>query len=282
MDAFLRRFAKGVDRTQLTPIPTGPYGSSFVFYYGTDRILKVNKVGSRQELLKEAGLQAHLSQQDLPVQVPAPLQVHPRGFYAIYPRLAGQSLTAAAVAAFSTAEMDAFTRAIGAFLTCLHEQDLPVDLARLVLRGERDMEGMLERASTSIDFIDAHAPGEKADALRARLDGFRGTLPQRWVTNHGDLSLSNIMRLEGEQPAFAVIDFNDAETCDPSMEFEIFADDLDDEAVDAGQILSAVLHHYNSHGDDVQHKLSFRRLLGQIHDEFRRVRAGVPPSPIRA
>ena len=275
IDVFLRRFAKGINQDKLTPIPTGPFGASFVFQYGTDSILKVNKVNQRETLLKEAMLLSYLSKQALPVEIPAPIEVHPNGFYAVYPKISGESLTAEVVSSFSHSEMEALTRAVGEFLSYLHGTDFPEEIEEMVPRGERDLEGMCTHALTWIDFIEEHAVSQDTNQFRIQVESFRGVFTQRWATNHGDLSLGNIMRVEGSSPRFSIIDFTDAEECDPSMEFEIFKDDLDDEGLDATQILSSVLRHYESTGDDVERKLEFRALLGEIHTVFRHVRAEV-------
>ena len=275
IDGFVRRFVKGIHPDELTTIPTGAYGSSFVFQYGTDKILKINKVGARVALLKEASLQSHLSDQDLSVHVPAPVEVHPRGFYSIYPKLSGESLTAEVVSRFSSEEMEVWSRSIGEFLSYLHGTDFPEDVSKTVPRGEQDLESMRAIAESWVDFIDEHASIPETGRFREQLETFRGAFTQRWAINHGDLSLGNIMRLEGDPPRFAIIDFADAEECDPSMEFSILSDDLIDEGLDERQILGSVLRHYEINGDDLERKLEFRALLGAIRGLFRRVRADV-------
>ena len=83
------------------------------------------------------------------------------------------------------------------------------------------------------------------------------------------------MRLGGPSPRFAVIDFTDAEECDPSKEFSIFREDLVDEGLDEHQILGSVLRHYEIGGGDLERKLEFRALLGEIRGSFRTIRAEV-------
>ena len=115
-------------------------------------------------------------------------------------------------------------------------------------------------------------PGEDSSE---RLESYRGVFTQRWATNHGDLSLGNIMRLGGDSPRFAIIDFADAEECDPSMDVSILSEDLIDKGLDERQILGSVLRHYEIGGDDLERKLEFRALLGEIRGVFRTVRAEV-------
>ena len=275
IDGFVRRFVKGIHPDELTTIPNGAYSSSFVFQYGTDKILKINKVGARMALLKEASLQSYLSDQDLPVHVPAPVEVHSRGFYSIYPKLSGESLTGEVVSRFSSEEMEVWGRSIGEFLSYLHGTDFPGDLSRTVPRGEKDLESMRAIAKRWVDFIDQHASSPETGRFREQLETFRGAFTQRWAINHGDLSLGNIMRLEGDPPRFAIIDFTDAEECDPSMEFFILRDDLTHEGLDELRILGSVLRHYELNGDDFGRKLEFRALLGEIQSLFRTVRADV-------
>jgi aminoglycoside phosphotransferase (APT) family kinase protein len=263
IDVFLRRFVKDIPADQLERIPTGRFGASFVFYYGTDKILKVNKVNSRDALLKEARLQAYLSQQDLPISIPAPLQVNSRGLFAVYPRVAGQSLTAEIVADFSDVQMEALARAVGGFLSHLHGPNIPKDVASLVPRGETELEEMVVQAQSWIDFINQHAPDYDTTRFTTGLTRFCGSFVQQWTINHGDLNLSNIMLLD-DTPRFAIIDFTDAEECDPSMEFSIMAEDLEDEGLKAKEIVQLVLRHYQSDDGTVEHKMEFRALLREI------------------
>ena len=135
---------------------------------------------------------------------------------------------------------------------------------------------MRATAESWVDFIDEHASIPETGRFREQLETFRGAFTQRWAINHGDLGLSNIFRLEGDSPRFAIIDFTDAEECDPSMEFSILGDDLVDEGLDGRQILGSVLRNYEINGDSLERKLEFRALLDQIRGLFRKVRGGCP------
>jgi len=199
----------------------------------------------------------------------------------IYPRIAARSLTADMLRSFSDAQMTAFAAAVGGFMSFLHGASIPKDIA--VPRGEKDLESMLAQTEARIDFIEEHKQiasghgisGHDIDSLRQKLVPFRGTMKQQWTLNHADLGFGNIMLHDDAPHGFSIIDFNDAEVCDPSLDFNTMAGDLEDEGLNANEIMEAVLAHYDLDDGTMREKMAFRVVLREIAELFRRVRRDV-------
>ncbi|NKB65608.1 MAG: phosphotransferase [Candidatus Latescibacteria bacterium] len=271
---FLRRFAKGIRLEDLKPIPSGLYGASFIFAYGTDKILKVNKIGSRPALLKEAKLAEYLSKQELPVTVVAPLQVHPKGFYAIYPRIDAHELELDVVQKFTPFELDTFARSIGGFLSFLHGHDFPDDVLDYIPRVEHDLAAELKKSENRIEFIRQHAPAIDTTRFKEGLDTLRDSLVQMWSITHADLGLGNILFNNEVDPQFAVIDFTDAEVCDPSADIACLAEDLDEGGIPV-DTLESVFEYYDISDSTFKQKMKFRILVREIRSVFWNVRRDV-------
>lgn len=273
---FLRRFVKHIPAEELEEIPTGLYGNSFVFAYGDDKILKVNKPKTRPELLKEAALNRYLAAQDLPVEIAAPLEVHPEGFYAVYPRLKGESLTSERLNGLSADELQRFCRPLAEFLAFLHGHDFPQAVEKLVPREEEDLSAGPRYAERNLDFIRRHAPAVDLSAWEAGLEKLRDVAEKQVLCiNHGDISFSNVLVDPDDPGRLAVIDFNDAEVCDASLDLSGFAEELAGEDVEAGPFVEALLRHYGGDVELMRRKIEFRLLLREIYAVFRRVRRRV-------
>jgi hypothetical protein len=135
--AFLRRFAKKISLDDLELIPKG--GSSFTFYYGNDKILKVNKANARPSLVKEAKLAEYLSRQQLPFDFAKLLEVHPDGYYAIFQRLDAGPLKPETIRGFKSDELASFARSLGAFLSYIHGHRFPDDVLSHIPRPSEDL-----------------------------------------------------------------------------------------------------------------------------------------------
>ena len=96
-----------------------------MFYYGSDKMLKVPKNGHRRALLAETTISRYLNTQGLPMAFAEPLIVHPDGFYAVFSRIDGIPLTADKVAGFTSSELTSVARSVGSFLSFLHGHEFP-------------------------------------------------------------------------------------------------------------------------------------------------------------
>ena len=276
---FLRRFAKHIPAQELEVIPTGLHGNSFVFAYGEDRILKVNKPNTRPDLLKEAALNRYLAAQDLPVEIAAPLEAHPQGFYAVYPRLGGAALTTERLNGFSAADIERFCRPLAEFLAFVHGHDFPDAVGGLVPREEEDLSAGPRYVERYLGFIRRHAPETATDAWEARLEKLRDVAEKQVLcVNHGDVSFGNVLIDPDDPGRLAVIDFNDAEVCDASLDLSVFAEELEDEEVEAAPFVEALLRHYGGDTELLRRKIEFRLLLRDVYGMFRRVRRRMRPA----
>lgn len=166
-------------------------------------------------------------------------------------------------------------------MSFLHGATMPQDMD--VPRGEKDLDTMLAQCDARIDFIEDHAQiaaghgisGHDVARLRQELAPFRGTMLQQWAVNHADLGFGNIMLNDGGGHEFSIIDFTDAEICDPSLDFNTFAGELADEGFHAAEIMEAVLAHYDMDDDTMRKKMAFRIVLREVATLFRQVRQDV-------
>jgi aminoglycoside phosphotransferase (APT) family kinase protein len=269
---FLRRYAKHIPFDQLELIEKGPYGASFTFYYGKDKILKVNKVKARQALLKEAALNEYLGAQQLPFAFASPLEVHPKGFYAVYSRLDASGLNAERVKGLSAGEVETFSRTLAEFLSFLHTHDFPDKVLSHIPREEEDLSAGPRYLARRIRFIREYAPSIDVTGFEEEWERLRGSFEQVLTVTHTDFSMGNILLGRGGVGCLAFIDFTDAEICDPSIDFSCLAEDLEDEGVESGPIVKEMLKHYAGDGDKMQRKIEFRLLFSRVSSVFRKVR----------
>ena len=269
VQAFLRRFAKKIDTDDLELVPSGPYSPSFTFYYQGDKVLKVNKVGSRPSLLKETILADYLSKQDLRVSVPRPLYVHPNGFYAVFSRMDAAELSPEVVMAMSESQRESLVRSLGEFLTFLHSEDMPQEVKRHVPHPKADLKLELRQARRGLEFLKEHEPGFEMTGFEERLRELEECTDQVWAINHNDFCLGNILVDALNIERLSVIDFNDAEMADPSADFASLQGDLEDEGLDPAPIMEGVLEHYETEDPALRTKIEFRLLVSEIMDRFR-------------
>ena len=270
--AFLRRFAKHIRQENLEWIPKG--GSSLTFYYGQDHILKVNKPKSRPDLLKEATLARYLNEQELPFRFAEPVEIHPQGYFALFKRLDARPLTAQRLNAFSPAQMNAFTRSLGTFLSFLHAHTFPNDILAHVPVNSRDLVLDLKRVARAITYIQEHTEIRTA-GWEARIAHLTDSLDQRYTVTHGDFTFGNILIGPDENERPTIIDFAESEICDPSLDFAYFAEDLEDEGIPHEPILDAMFENYNTADTQIRKKTEFKRLAREIIRTFRKVRRSV-------
>ena len=272
VQAFLRRFAKQIDIDDLEFVPSGPYSASFTFYYQRDKVLKVNKVGSRPSLLKETILADYLSKQDLRVSVPRPLYVHPKGFYAVFSRIDAAELAPQVVMAMSESQRESLVRSLGEFLTFLHSEDMPHEVKRHVPQPKADLKLELKQARRGLECLREHEPGFEVTSFEERLQELEECTDQVWAITHSDFSLGNILVDALDVERLSIIDFTDAEMADPSVDFACLQGDLEDEELEPAPIIEGVLKHYETEDPALRAKIEFRRLVGEIMDQFRSVR----------
>ena len=272
VQAFLRRFAKQIDLDDLEFVPSGPYSDSFTFYYQRDKVLKVNKVGSRPSLLKETILADYLSKQDLRVSVPRPLYVHPKGFYAVFSRIDAAELAPEVIIAMSENQRESLVRSLGEFLTFLHGEDIPHEVKRHVPQPKADLKLELKQARRGLEFLREHEPGFEVTSFEERLQELEECTEQVWAITHSDFSLGNILVDALDVERLSIIDFTDAEMADPSVDFAYLQQDLEDEELEPAPVVEGVLKHYKTEDPALRAKIEFRRLVWEIMDQFRSVR----------
>ncbi len=272
---FLRRFAKQIPLDELELIPTGQFSDSFTFYYGNDKILKVNKVNTRPALLKEAKLAEYLYTQKLPVTFAKPLFVHAKGFYAVFSRIDYRRLTPETVGELEPDELESFTQSLGTFLSFLHGHKFPDNVLDHIPRPSEDLTAENRQARRRIEFIKEHGPEVDTTRFEENLDRLQGSLDQVWAVTHQDFTSSNVLLGRGNSERLAIIDFTDAEILDPSVDLAYFAEDLAGEGIQPGPIIESMLKHYETDDELIEKKMEFRLLVREITFAFWRVRDSV-------
>ena len=271
---FLRMYAKQIPLEDLELIPKG-YGDSFPFYYGKDKILKVNKIRSRAALIKEAKLSEYLNTLQLTTTFAQPLQIHPKGFYGVFSRIDGRRLTAETLKEFTPNESESFTRSLGTFLSFLHGHKFPDVVLGHIPRPSEDLKAELRYARRKIEYIKEHAPEVDTARFEENVERLQGFLDQVWAVTHSDFTFGNILLVQGSAERLAIIDFTDAQICDPSIDFSYFAEDLNDEGIQPRPIIESMLKHYETNDRAIAEKIEFRLLVREIVFAFRKVRSSV-------
>ena len=270
---FLRRFAKKIPLQDLELIPRPYGGDSIVFYYGNDKMLKVPKNGHRTALTKETKLSEYLNTQQLPVTFVEPLLVHSKGFYAVFSRINGRSLTSERLEGFTPNELESFARSLGTFLSFLHTHKFPNDVMEHIPRPSEDLKADLRRARRKIQFIKECAPGVDTSQFEENLERLQGSLDQVWAITHSDLSLNHVLSVQESAERLAIIDFAGAQICDPSIDFSELAFDLSEEGgLQPDNILEMILKHYRTDDQAIAEKIEFRLLTYEIHSAYKEVR----------
>lgn len=269
--AFVRRFVKEAKPEDLEMVPRR-FGMSCTFLWGDDRVIKVPKNAQRHALLKETALCEHLLALDLPIVVPRPLSVHPRGLYATYERIHGAELDPEAWKTADASAVEGLGSALGRFLTVLHTTDFPSDVLSLVPvdpTTAADLHGRLHRR---IAFINRHAPNHDTSAWERRLSDLAGPLHDVRAVAHCDFAPNHIFTLDSRADRFAVIDFGDASLTDIAEDFFGFTDDLASEGVDTRLLTDALLRHYDGDKRDLIERMALHRLAREIQRVFRPLR----------
>ena len=271
---FLRHFAKDIALEDLECI-SGQYGDSVLFNYGPDKLLKVPKNGHRTAFHKELELVEYLHTQQVPVAIPQPLQVHPRGLYAVYPRENSPALSPETVVAFTAAELESCARSLGAFFSFLHTHPFPDQVLQYIPRADDPYPTQLKWVKRKIEFVKEHSTQFDTARWEAQLAHLQGSLDQAgWAVTHCDPSLGHFFAVDGDPGQLAVIGFIDAHQHDPAVDLAEFAIEMHSDlpALLAGQLVELVIKHYRTDDRGLADKIEFGLLEFAIRRAFQGVR----------
>lgn len=276
--ALLRAHAPDLPVDDLELDTEGPQGGGFVLRYGTERLVKVPRIGSREELLTEARILDYLRGSDTGLRVPEPLVVHEKGFYAVYRVEPGRPMSPGWLTAMSPADQERAAESVARFFHALHTHEFPAPVVEDVPRADDGYDVSPARARRKIAFIREHGGDYPIDEWEATIDRLEPSLNQRFALTQCDPSVDYFVAIGGDVSTLWMGSLHDAHVHDPAVDLHDFIlelrGDIDDAAV-VQRMTDALLRTYPSDDPDLPAKIEFGLLGYDIRWAHIRVRAEV-------
>jgi hypothetical protein len=278
--AFLRAHAPDLSVDDLKLINGGQHGGGLVLRYGNDQVVKVPKNGTRKGLLKEAAILEYIRRQDLPITVPEPLEVHEKGFFAVYrmPEGDGQALTPAVLARLSDADLEVAIRSIAQFFHVLHTHRFPNSVLQHVPEAHDGYDVAPARMRRKIQFIREHSSDYDTDRWEENLDRLEPSLIQVLALAQCDPQTGFFEAIDGNLTRLSMGSFYDATRHDPAIDIHDFMlevqSDLEDEDR-IRQICDWLVEHYTSDDPNLAAKIEYGLMGHEVRWAHIRVRRQV-------
>lgn len=274
---FLKKFAVDISIEDLKPISKRHRGGdNFTFYYRDDAILKVARNTYRALLLKEFKITEYLHSLLMPFTVAKPIMVHDKGFYAMFSRINGSSLSIEALEKFTAGELESFGESLGTSLTFLHRHKFPDEVLGYIPRATDPFAVAIRDTRQQLAFIAENTAEIDTNRWREKLENLQGSLDQRWAVVHTDLQINHLFFVQEKLEQLAIIDFADAVMHDPAADLSEFAiemySDLPPDGVVAKKVIDAVSKHYQTDDAAITEKIEFGLLVFEIGRAYQRVR----------
>ena len=266
---FLKTFATDISIEDLKPVSKRHRGGdNFTFYYRDDAILKVARNAYRARLLKEVKLTEYLHALSMPFTVTKPIMVHDKGFYAMFSRINGSSLSIEALEGFTPGELEAFGKSLGTSLTFLHRHKFPDEVLDHIPRAADPFAVAIRNTRQQLAFIAENTTEIYTSRWREKLENLQERLNQRWAVVHTDLQINHLFFLQENLEQLAIIDWADTVLHDPAMDLSEFAiemySDLPPDGIVAKRVIDVVLKSYQTDDDAITEKIEFGLLIFQI------------------
>ena len=277
---FLKKFATDISIENLKPISNRHRGGdSLTFYYRDDAILKIARNAYRTRLLKEAKLTEYLHTLSMPFTVAKPIIVHEKGFYAMFSRINGASLSIEALEEFTAEELESFGKSLGTSLTFLHRHKFPDEVLDYIPHADDPFAVAIRDTRQKLTFIAENTTEIYTSRWCEKLENLQESLDQRWTVVHTDLQINHLFFVQEDLEQLTIIDFADALLHDPAIDLSEFAiemySDLPPDGIVAKRVIDAVLKYYQTDDAAITEKIEFGLLVFQIERAYRWVKSSV-------
>ena len=280
---FLKKFATDISIEELKPISKRHRGGdNFTFYYRDDAILKVACNAYRARLLKEFKITECLHALLLPFTVAKPIIVHDKGFYAIFSKINGSSLSIEALEGFSSRELESFGKSLGTSLSFLHRHKFPDEVLHHIPRAADPFAVAIRNTRQQLAFIAENTTEIYTSRWSEKLENLQERLNQRWAVVHTDLQINHLFFLQENIEQLAIIDWADTVLHDPAIDLSEFAiemySDLPPDGIVAKRVIDVVLKYYQTDDPAITEKIEFGLLAFEIGRAYQWVKNSVDQS----
>ena len=189
------------------------------------------------------------------------------GLYAVYKRIDGDALTPETISSFSPGQRASFARSIGRFLSFLHTHSFPESVLSLIPVEDDTFDVVYRRSLRKIRSIDEYGDGATDTAdWEDRLTSLHGSMHLDLTVTHCDLTCHHVFSSRSDGFDFAIIDFADALIHDRYV--DITRIDLPPD------LLRLVLENYDPKTPELEDRISFWNLAGEIHTVYKQIKKG--------